>query len=94
MMIEDFQYIRKSLLRNIRILQNLGNEFAHAFATCTRPSRLGLEVEAKYSISYNFYDHHKGRVTFGARPGPKPYLSLEEGELAYLLGGAVHKKAP
>ena len=36
-----------SLLRNIRIPQNLGNKFAHAFASGTRPSRLGLEFEAK-----------------------------------------------
>ena len=35
-----------SLLRNIQIPQNLGNKFAHAFASCTRPSRLGLEFEA------------------------------------------------
>ena len=34
-----FDNIRVSLLRNIRIPQNLGNRFAHAFASCTRPSR-------------------------------------------------------
>ena len=41
-----------SLLRNIRIPQNLENKFTHAFATCTRPSRLGLVSEAtnKYYI--------------------------------------------
>ena len=39
--------VQKSLLRNIRIPQNLGNEFAYVFATCTRPSRLGLELEAR-----------------------------------------------
>ena len=39
-----------SLLRNIRIPQNLGNKFAHAFASCTRPSRLGLEFEASPSL--------------------------------------------
>ena len=41
--------MQKSLLRNIRISQNLGNEFAH-FATCTRPSRLGLEFEARDTV--------------------------------------------
>ena len=42
--------VQKSLLRNIRIPQNLGNEFGHAFATCTRPSRLGLELEARDTV--------------------------------------------
>ena len=42
-----FDNIRVSLLRNIRIPQNLGNRFAHAFASCTRPSRLGLEFKAR-----------------------------------------------
>ena len=42
--------IQKSLLRNIRISQNLVNEFAHAFATCTGPSRLGLEFEARDTV--------------------------------------------
>ena len=41
-----FDNIRVSLLRNIRIPQNLGNRFAHAFASCTRLSRLGLEFKA------------------------------------------------
>ena len=43
-----FDNIRVSLLRNIRIPQNLGNRFAHAFASCTRPSRLGLEFESRW----------------------------------------------
>ena len=46
-----FDDMRMSLLRYniIRIPQNLGNKFTHAFATCTRPSRLGLEFEAWFS---------------------------------------------
>ena len=31
----------------MRIPQNLGNKFAHEFATCTKPSTLGLEFEAR-----------------------------------------------
>ena len=42
-----FDNIRVSLLRDIRIPENLGNRFAHAFASCTRPSRLGLEFKAR-----------------------------------------------
>ena len=51
--------IRKSLLRNIRIPQNLRNEFAHAFATCIRPSRPGLEFEA----NLHYINHIKALQT-------------------------------
>ena len=42
-----FDNIPVSLLKNIRIPQNLGNRFAHAFASCTRPSRIGLKFKAR-----------------------------------------------
>ena len=52
-----FDNIRMSLLRNIRIPQNLGNKFAHAFATCTGPSRLGLEFEANVTLNHGQTKH-------------------------------------
>ena len=47
-----FDNIRVSLLRNI---QNLVNRFAHAFASCTRPSGLGLEFKARSGMDQGWW---------------------------------------